>query len=213
MEAIVAVRPRLQRLPADVKTSPACWQALCDFVLHHPLARPSDAYRVYGKYTVTAVDLSSPDLTPFLTSMLLHQDAIAHSPSTETTRCWHRPRLAGALRALCSLYLMADRDVTETRLMVHAYVYAPCDDAGDLSPLCANGIDDVEWGVIARLGCSWLRAVAAARAVQRGWRLHRLRQRAARLIQARWRFVVARPSHPVCQRRLRRELSGLCFPA
>lgn len=104
---------------------------------------------------------------------------------------------------------MSERDVPDLVLMNHSYLTTSSCPEDDLLALRLNGIHDCEWDVIANLGCAWLRVLMAARSVQRGWRLHRARSRAARLIQARWRFVVARPHHPVCKRRMMREFAAL----
>ncbi len=209
MEHIRYAQRRVQQLPKAATVSPPCWQALCDWVLRHPKILASDHVFIYNRHTMTAIQVASSDMTPFLTTMLVSQSQIAGMPSSDTSRCWHRPRLAGALRAINSMYMMSERDVPDLVLLNHSYVTTSSCPEEDLLALRQNGIQDVQWDVIAHLGCAWLRVLAAARSVQRGWRRHRARSRAARLIQARWRFVVARPHHPVCQRRLMRELNGL----
>jgi hypothetical protein len=118
---------------------------------------------------------------------------------------WSDPRYAGVVFAMHALLLWCENWASEVleRVTAASMRSVHAHDARICSMIAADcWYLDRDWLELRQTACAWLRSLQAARAIQRAWRRHAVRVRAARLIQARWRFVVAWPRHVVCRRRL-----------
>lgn len=117
---------------------------------------------------------------------------------------WFEDRYAGVTFAIHALYLRPSRTYLATKS------HDECETLSlDAVYMRAAHDHESSWSDVQTIACGWIRAHMAARAIQRAWRRYVVRRRAARLIQARWRFVNVWPRHPVCMSRLKHEWGGM----
>jgi hypothetical protein len=150
---------------------PEIWQTMVDFALRPYGGELEHKYVcVMGNALMAGTHLAEGHVNLFYGLQIFYQ-------GHHEDRRWFQVRFAAPLFALSSLELRsrqreesdADAFDLSARAAEHAYVRSALSDE-DIECLVADGISNLDWEIVQRVSCAWLRTLLAARSIQRAWR-------------------------------------------
>jgi hypothetical protein len=195
------------QVPLQVPAS-CPWRALREFVIHEE----NIDWTSMWTYIASGVELRYCSLVTFGACMV--HGGVQCSQGHEME--WFDLRYVGVLSAVTgALGLAANVGNAASRreclhlMLSRAYVRTAIDQA-EFEGIVKEGVDSHGWDVVQRLGCTWLRVIAAARTVQRAWREHHDRRvQGVNVIKDILREALSNPGYDACRRRLKREFAEL----
>jgi hypothetical protein len=190
--------------------SPECWQSWVDFMLtFEDIHADTTVFDAGHRFFVPIGEWFLKDMQLYVMHMTY---GISRHPSCMASCYFNSVRYAAPLRALSLLTMchswnhMNYDPWTLLSYSKRCYIHhALGEDVLGLDVGLMNAPDEL----ICKAFCGWLRVIAASRSIQRAFRRFLKRQRAARTIQWRWRWVSSSPTFEMCRKRIAREYGEL----